>query len=209
MAVRQKHIDDQLLNSAKECFLEKGYLTTMLRDVCQKAGVTTGALYKRYKSKEELFDAVVEPAVQKLNDIVNSMENQDISRYSDEQLLKPWVLNEQNIQYWFTMLEEIKDGFILLVSNKSDGSRYANFHHEWVQKLTEIDFKYIEEMKKRDLMQRDISQRELHVLFTCFWQLYYEPFIHGFSQDEIQQHCEYIKILFDWNEILGIRNSSK
>ena len=143
MAVRQKHIDDQLLNSAKECFLEKGYLATMLRDVCQKAGVTTGALYKRYKSKEELFDAVVEPAVQKLNDIVNRTVDQDVSKYSDEQLLKPWVLSEQNIQYWFTMLEEIKDGFVLLVSNKSDGSRYSNFHHDWVQKLTEIDLRNI------------------------------------------------------------------
>lgn len=78
MAVRQKYIDDKLLNSAKECFLEKGYLGTMLRNVCSKAGVTTGALYKRYKGKEELFDAVVEPAVCRLNKVVEKALNQDI-----------------------------------------------------------------------------------------------------------------------------------
>ena len=204
MAVRQKHIDDKLLDSAKECFLEKGYLGTMLRDVCSKAGVTTGALYKRYKGKEELFDAVVEPAVCKLNEVVERSLNQDISSYTDEELIRPWSLSEQNVKHWFEMLEEVRDGFILLVSSKSDGSRYSNFHHEWVQKMTDVDFLYLEEMQKRNLMRQDMTHRELHVLLTCFWQLYYEPFIHGFTDEEIEKHCEYISMLFDWKKILGI-----
>lgn len=207
MAVRQKYIDDNLLVSAKECFLEKGYLATMLRDVCQRAGVTTGALYKRYKGKEELFDAVVEPAVKKLNEVVGAATQQDVSEYTDEQLIRPWRLSGQGIRQWFDMLEEIRDGFILLVSSKSDGSRYSNFHHEWVQRMTEVDFVYIEEIKKRNLIRQDISKRELHVLLTCFWQLYYEPFIHGFSPEEIAGHCEYIRMLFDWEKILGIGRS--
>ena len=44
-------------------FLEKGFRGASLREIVKKAGVTTGAFYGYYKSKEELFSAMVkEPA---------------------------------------------------------------------------------------------------------------------------------------------------
>ena len=42
-------IDPKLLESAKEEFLSKGFLEASLKTICDNAGVTTGALYKRYK----------------------------------------------------------------------------------------------------------------------------------------------------------------
>ena len=40
-------------------FLEKGFQGASLRNIVKEAGVTTGAFYGYYKSKEELFDALV------------------------------------------------------------------------------------------------------------------------------------------------------
>ena len=45
--------------AAKKEFLEKGFKSASLRNIVKTAGVTTGAFYGYYNSKEELFDALV------------------------------------------------------------------------------------------------------------------------------------------------------
>ena len=51
MAVRDTSIDPRLLESARKHFREKGFLGAQLSDICKDAGVTTGAIYNRYKGK--------------------------------------------------------------------------------------------------------------------------------------------------------------
>ena len=50
-----------ILTSARAEFLEKGFRGASLRKIVRNAGVTTGAFYGYFKSKEELFDALVKP----------------------------------------------------------------------------------------------------------------------------------------------------
>ena len=49
---------DAILNAAKSEFLKKGFKSASLRNIVKTAGVTTGAFYGYFKSKEELFDAL-------------------------------------------------------------------------------------------------------------------------------------------------------
>lgn len=49
----------KILEAAREEFLAKGFQSASLRNIVKTAGVTTGAFYGYYKSKEELFDALV------------------------------------------------------------------------------------------------------------------------------------------------------
>lgn len=66
MSVPDRSLDPKILESARKEFLENGFEKASLKDICEGAGVTTGALYKRYKGKEDLFAAVVEQTVQEL-----------------------------------------------------------------------------------------------------------------------------------------------
>ena len=54
MSLPDRSIDSRLLTAAKEEFLEKGFDKASIAEICKAAGVTTGALYKRYTGKEEL-----------------------------------------------------------------------------------------------------------------------------------------------------------
>jgi AcrR family transcriptional regulator len=49
----------ELLASALDLFVERGYAGTRLDDVARRAGVSKGTLYLYYSSKEELFKAVI------------------------------------------------------------------------------------------------------------------------------------------------------
>ena len=72
MSVADRSIDPRIIESAKEEFLQKGFLDASLQEICKNAGVTTGALYKRFKGKEELFCALVESTVQDLEENIFS-----------------------------------------------------------------------------------------------------------------------------------------
>ncbi|RME18982.1 MAG: TetR/AcrR family transcriptional regulator [Candidatus Zixiibacteriota bacterium] len=49
----------QLLKSAGELFLRQGYRSTTTEEIAQHAGVTKGALYFHFKTKEDLLVALV------------------------------------------------------------------------------------------------------------------------------------------------------
>ena len=52
-------IQQNILTAAKNEFLEKGFRGALLRNIVKTANVTIGAFYGCYKSKEDLFDALI------------------------------------------------------------------------------------------------------------------------------------------------------
>ncbi len=65
-----KSIEPKLLEISKSEFLEKGYKDASIKLICSKAGVTTGAFYKRFKSKDELFFALNKNLLDNLSNYV-------------------------------------------------------------------------------------------------------------------------------------------
>src|SRR5947199_7923107 len=44
-----------LLEAARSLIREKGYESTTLEDIAERAGMTTGAIYGNFKNRDELF----------------------------------------------------------------------------------------------------------------------------------------------------------
>lgn len=53
----------ELLASAIDLFVERGFAATRLEDVARRAGVSKGTLYLYYTNKEDLFKAVVRQSI--------------------------------------------------------------------------------------------------------------------------------------------------
>ena len=50
---------EKILDAAQRLFLEKGYENTTIQDIVgELGGLTKGAVYHHFKSKEEIMDAV-------------------------------------------------------------------------------------------------------------------------------------------------------
>lgn len=97
MSNRDTSIDSRLIESARKEFIEKGFIKAELKTICENANITTGAVYKRYKGKEELFRAVVEKAVATLDSFVSERTDVDFSSMSDEEVRNTWTMNEEYI----------------------------------------------------------------------------------------------------------------
>ena len=85
----------------------------------------------------------------------------------------------------------------------SDGTKYANFEHEWVAGMSHTTYAYYKEAPRRGLTTPDISEKEMHVMLSSFWTAICEPLIHGFSKQEAGRISDLMCGLFDWYKMLG------
>ena len=166
--------------------------------------MTTGALYKRYSGKEDLFSALVSDTVQDMTEYVSQIERVDLTDLTDRELYDSFSMQTETNIRWLRFLYDHREGFTLLIRCAS-GTRYENFHQDWTEKMNALDMKHYQEARRRGLAARDLTEEELHVLTYAIWALYYEPFFLGFTWDQIERHAETIHLFADWHSALEMK----
>ena len=204
MSTPDKSIDPRLLASAEAEFNKNGFIKAELKTICENAGITTGALYKRYKGKEELFCAVVDGIVSELNDFVENRSDIDFSALSNDEIIASWTMTYESFIPMFRLLYDNRITFVLLI-DKAAGTRYENFDHDFVTKLSYAYEKFYDEAKKRGLAKADVTRQEFHVLISSYWTCVCEPFIHKMSWKKIEEHCRVMCRFFNWRDVILLK----
>lgn len=202
MAIPDRSIDPRILEQAKEEFLSKPYEQVSLRDICGRAGVTTGAFYNRYRNKEELFDALVAPTLAVVRRYISRTEASSYARMDANELRRIWELTPETQADTVRMLYDNADGLKLLLCH-AEGTRHANFLHDFVSDVTARCYRFIEEAYRRGMSDTLIGEEELHMLLTAYWSTMFEPLIHGLSLEQALQHSGNVAKLFRWSAVLG------
>ena len=73
MSSREKNTKERILEEALRLFAQSGYMGTSMNDIADQLGVTKAALYKHYKSKQEILDSIVEK--------MNQMDRKRVKEY--------------------------------------------------------------------------------------------------------------------------------
>ena len=110
----------KLIRSGRAEFLKKGYVKASLRDICKAAGVTTGAFYFSFESKEALMTAILDPVIADYEHMCAELaqrEEEDPSTADD---------NERQIMEYLS--EHRAEAIILM--ERSEGSRYEGFRQK-------------------------------------------------------------------------------
>ena len=69
---KEDHTRQRILAVAAECFADYGYAATSIRDIARDVGVTVGAIYVHFSSKEQLLVAVYEMGVRRIGEAVDA-----------------------------------------------------------------------------------------------------------------------------------------
>lgn len=70
---REKNTKERILEEALKLFAQSGYMGASMNDIATNLGVTKTALYKHYKSKQEILDSIVEK--------MNQMDKERVKKY--------------------------------------------------------------------------------------------------------------------------------
>lgn len=131
----EKKTRQHLIEAATEEFLAQGFEKASLRKICEKAGVTTGALYFFFKNKEDLFCQIVEPVldqIERLGKELVDTERNDISLGPDmdKKLMEMLWRNRREVQ---------------LLLEKSAGTRYSDFKDKIYSQMEGVFSEFFQE----------------------------------------------------------------
>ncbi len=70
---------EQILETARQIFAKQGFHATRMSDIAKAIGVSQGTLYHYFRSKDELFMALLSIWVERLEDVVKGLPNAPIS----------------------------------------------------------------------------------------------------------------------------------
>lgn len=78
----------RILNEALTLFSEKGYANVYVSDIAEKVGIKAPSLYKHYKSKRAIFDAIIEEMNSKFAEQAKALSVNGTSAGADAELYK-------------------------------------------------------------------------------------------------------------------------
>lgn len=202
MSLPDHSIEPKILKSAKEEFLEKGFADASVREMCKKAGVTTGALYKRFSGKEALFEAVVSPTLSAVEKLACKVEEYDYKCLEQNDMHSVWNASEETLRNIMSFIYENYDGFKLLLCY-SEGSAHSNFLHDFVELHSKKTNEFANAALEKGFAEEQIDEDEVHMLMTAFWSTLFEPVIHDFSKEKALYHCSVVAKFFNWQAVFS------
>lgn len=146
---------DEILNGARDLFERFGFKKTTMEDIARQVGKSKSALYYYYKTKEEIFEAVI------LNDIA-------ITQGRVAEAVKKEESATSRFQVLFiTLLEDVKQKANKFGIFKSD--LYEN--HFLFDNIIKKRDSHIEELIK-DILILGISKHEVKMMNTAEMSLW-------------------------------------
>lgn len=193
-----------ILSAAMQEFLEKGFKSASLRNIVKTAGVTTGAFYGYYDSKEELFEALVgeqydffmnrfRKAQQDFAEIPPEEQPNNLSTTSGECMV-------DMLLYAYEHLNEFK-----LILCCSEGTRFSKLIDEMVEIETKGTHDYLEVLKKIGRPSPPIDKRLEHILITGMFNTFFELIIHEMPIEEAKHYLKEMRAFYTagWLKIMG------
>ena len=191
---------------ATQEFLEKGFRGASLREIVKKAGVTTGAFYGYYKSKEELFSALVKPHADYVANLFVSLIEQFKKLPKSDWVANMARFSKQGVAQIYEYAYRQKDAFRLIL-NASEGTEFENFVHDMIEKEIEITHIFYEEMEKQGYSPYAFDQTLEHIIISAEFAAIFELIVHDIPFEEGLKCAQNIHDFYEagWQSVLKLK----
>lgn len=135
MQTLKEDVRQNILRAALAEFKSHDYADASMRRISAAAGITTGNIYRYFKNKEELFEALVKPVYEKLLDYLLSLKNElDRSYIDGNGEMKYFGMIEDTVVGLF----DVYSAELTILMNRSTGSKYSSVKADMVQLVATI-----------------------------------------------------------------------
>lgn len=193
-----------ILSTAEKEFREKGFLSASLRNIVKTAGVTTGAFYGYFKSKEELFEALVgEQYEYFLNCFIKAQTDfADLPLEEQPEMLSniSGACMHEMLHYAYEHLGAFK-----LILCSSEGTRFSGLVDKMVEIETEGTHEYLKVLEALGRPSPPIDEHLEHILITGMFNTFFELIIHEMPLDRAEHYLKEMRAFYTagWMKIMG------
>ena len=204
MGESEKSTLELIHTAAKEEFMKKGFQAASLRNIVKTAGVTTGAFYGYYDSKEELFAALVDPSYEYMMDRYRQAHESFESLPMEKQ---PEQIGKMSSECMYDLLGfscEHMDEFYLILKC-SEGTKYASMIDDMAELEVESTHKYYKVLEQLGTPAPKIDERLEHIMATGMIGAFFEMVLHRMPFEEAQVFLQQLNDFYTagWMKIMG------
>ncbi len=186
MRKRGEGVQERILECAIAEFLEKGYTHASLRSIAEKAQTSTNAIYVRFRDKEGLFAAIVEPVAEAFLDYAlegqkafanmeASVQKEQAEVYSNHEIVK--------------LIDYIYDHFAVfrLLLDGSHGTKFQNFINQLVEMEETYTWKWLQATGAEEKMQEILPRELYHMMTTSYFEGVFEVVRHEIDRERAKE----------------------
>ena len=182
---------ENIQKAALSEFLDKGFLGASLRQIVKNAGVTTGAFYGYFSSKEALFASIVEPHAAAL--MGHFMESQiSFAELPEEE--QPAHVGKSSQSYIHWMVDYICDhpDPVKVLLTKAEGTSYEHFVHNMVEVEVDATLRYMEVLRRQGRKVPELDRALCHIIASGMFSGIFEVVIHDMPRENARSYLDYL-----------------
>ena len=200
----ERNTRGQIIEAAKAEFLAKGFQHASLRGIVRVAGVTTGALYGYYDSKEALFDALVRECYEHVMGEFRGALMAFAELPIEQQPENMGAVSRRCMREMLLYMHEHRDEFHLLLCS-AEGTRYASMLEEAVDLEIAATHRYYRVLEQLGSPAPAIDERLEHILVTGMMNAYFEIIVHDMPLESAFRYLDELSDFYTagWTKIMG------
>ena len=195
---------EKIQQAALAEFLDKGFLGASLRQIVKNAGVTTGAFYGYFSSKEALFNAIVEPHAAAL--MGRFMEAQTtFAELPEKEQPEHMGLESGRCVDWMVDYICAHREPVKLLLCCAEGTSYEHFVHNMVEVEVEYTLKYMEVLRRLGKEIPQLDQSLCHIIASGMFNGLFEIVIHDMPREQAHRDVTQFRAFYTagWLELMG------
>ena len=186
---------EKIQQAALDEFSEKGFLGASLRQIVKHAGVTTGAFYGYFSSKEALFASIVEPHAATLMSKYVEAHISFSELPAEKQQEHMGVESGTYIHWMADYVCQHREPVKLLLCG-AEGTGYENFIHRMVELEVESTFQYMETLRSLGHNVPELSPSLCHIIASGMLSGLAEIVVHDIPKEQAMRDVEQLRTFY-------------
>lgn len=192
MSTKAEDTEKNILNTARKHFLKDGFSGASLRNIVKDAGLTTGAFYKYYPTKEALFDALTNPYIEHIYQIYDRVVEDFEKLSAKEQTSNMSDTSGNGMDQMIDYIYEHYDNFRLLLKC-GDSGKFETFIHNMVDREMRSSLEYVKKMKEDGIEIPIVGESLMHMIYTGFFSSIFQIIEHDIDKETAKRNVHKLR----------------
>lgn len=198
---------EKIVEAAMREFQERGFEQASMKRIADEVGMTSAGLYRHFDSKEAMFAAMVQPAIDAYEEWtkMHISTSYDLLEDGNTDLMWDFTNFRSDASMILQVMYQQPEAFRLLLFC-SAGTKYAGFLRDIIEDATDHMMDFLQVCSDRGIPARMIGRDEMHMLITAYVTAMVEPIEHSYSVEDAEKYLRTIMEFFTpgWRLITGL-----
>ena len=170
----------------------------------KNAGVTTGAFYGYFSSKEALFASIVEPHAAALMGKFMGAQLAFAELPEAEQPGHMGVESSECVRWMVEYICSHREPVKLLLC-RAEGTSYENFVHNMVETEVEYTLRYMDVLRRLGRNVPNLDESLCHIIASGMFNGIFEVVIHDMPYEQAMKYVDQLREFYTagWQKLMG------